>query len=268
MKNLTTKQKQIIMFILAGLLVVATFFFVWKPNAEKVSTINGENSKLENQVHYLESLQTKVTELEQESQEKEKEMNEYLSCFAPKITLEKSIYYIYMMSIDSEISVTSIEPGNEEKFFENGQMVSDATSANGNGANKDASDKTMTKEQLKEKKPINQMAGKRAIYSVGVQGAYDNVMSALDWIRDHDENMSLGATTLAYDSGTGELSGKIEIVFYSMFGNGIEYEAPDLSGFKFGEDNIFGTFLADNSESGEDDGSEEDDSEEDTSEEE
>lgn len=257
MKKLTTKQKQIILFVAAGLLLVATIFFVWSPNSDKVSEIETENSKLENQVHYLESLQTRVTELEQQSQEKEKEMNDYLSCFAPKITLEKSIYYIYMMSIDSEIKVTSIEPGNEEKFFENGQSVSDATTNSSNSGAND-SEKTTVEIQEKEKKPINQMIGKRATYTVGVQGAYDNVMSALDWVRDHDENMSLGATTLAYDSGTGELAGTIQVVFYSMLGNGVEYEAPDLSGFKFGEDNIFGTFLSDNSEESDEDTSEED----------
>lgn len=241
MKKLTTKQKQIILFIAAGLLVICTFMFVWTPNLDKVSGIENENAKLENQVQYLQSLQTKVTELEQQSQKKESEMNEYLSCFAPKITLEKCIYYIYMMSIDSEVKVTSIEPGNEEKYFEGGQVVA---AANANSSQQEQ-EKNMTEEQLKEKKSIDQMVGKRATYKIGIQGPYDNVMSALDWVRDHEENMSLGATTLAYDSGTGELSGSIQIIFYSMLGNGESYKAPDLSGFKFGEDNIFGTFLSD-----------------------
>ena len=239
MKKLTTKQKQILLFIAAGLLIICTFMFVWTPNLDKVSEIENENSKLENQVQYLQSLQTKVTELEQQSQKKESEMNEYLSCFAPKITLEKCIYYIYMLSIDTEIKVTSIEPGNEEKYFEGGQVVSEAH------PDSSQQEKNITDEELKEKKSIDQMVGKRATYTVSLRGPYDNVMSALDWVRDHDENMSLGATTLAYDSGTGELSGSIQIIFYSMLGNGESYKAPDLSGFKFGEDNIFGTFLSD-----------------------
>lgn len=255
MKKLTTKQKQILLFIAAGLLIIGTFMFVWTPNLDKVSEIETENTKLENQVRYLESLQTKVTELEQQSQKKESEMNEYLSCFAPKITLEKCIYYIYMLSLDSEIKVTSIEPGNEEKYFESGQIVSDANTSN------TEQEKNMTEEQLKEKKSIDQMVGKRATYKIGIQGPYDNVMAALDWVRDHEENMSLGATTLAYDSGTGELSGTIQIIFYSMLGNGESYKAPDLSGFKFGEDNIFGTFLSDanaDDESAEDEDTSED----------
>lgn len=254
MKKLTTKQKQILLFAAAGLLVICTFMFVWTPNLDKVSEIETENTKLENQVQYLQSLQTKVTELEQQSQKKESEMNEYLSCFAPKITLEKCIYYIYMMSLDSEIKVTSIEPGNEEKYFESGQVVAAANNS------QQEEEKNLTEEQLKEKKSIDQMVGKRATYKIGIQGAYDNVMSALDWVRDHEENMSLGATTLAYDSGTGELSGTIQIIFYSMLGNGESYKAPDLSGFKFGEDNIFGTFLSDENtdESAEDEDTSED----------
>ena len=239
--KLTIMQKKIILIVASVLVLLGTYMFVYQRNMDTVTEVETANSKLENQVNYLQSLQTKVTELEQQSQEKETEMNDYLDCFAPKITLEKCIYYIYMMSVDSEIKVTSIEPGNEEKFFDTGKIV--------NGADTSATpekEKKTQEETVIEKKKIGQMVGKKARYTVGLTGSYDNVMGALDWIRDHDENMSLGATTLAYDSGTGELSGTIEIMFYSMQGNGATYEEPDLSGFSFGEDNIFGTFLNDN----------------------
>lgn len=240
--KLTINQKRILLIVASVVLLLCTYMFVYQRNMDTVSEVEAGNSKLENQVNYLQSLQTKVTELEQQSQEKEKEMNDYLECFAPKITLEKCIYYIYMMSVDSEIKVSSIEPGNEEKFFENGKSVVAADSSS------ESQDSKNVQEEIVEKKKINQMLGKSATYTVGLTGSYDNVMGALDWIRDNDENMSLGATTLAYDSGTGELSGTIEMIFYSMQGNGTTYEAPDLSGFSFGEDNIFGTFLGEGSD--------------------
>lgn len=247
--NLSTKNKSILLVALGVVILVLVFLFVYQKNMDKVASVEAQSETLENQVKYLQSLQTQVAELEQDSQEKETEMSNYLDKFAPKITLEKSIYYIYMMSVDTEVTVSAIEPGNSATFFEKGNVVEkteDTANTENTEEQKTSTVKEENEEALNEKKTIDQMTGKMATYKITLSGEYDKVMAALDWVRDHDENMSLGATSFAYDSGTGELAGTMDINFYSMQGNGATYEEPDLTGFKFGEDNVFGTFLKDN----------------------
>ena len=52
----------------------------------------------------------------------------------------------------------------------------------------------------------------------------------------------MGGISLSFDSSTGRLTGTLKVNFYSLNGNGVPYEEPDISGIVIGNKDVFGTF--------------------------
>lgn len=246
MKSLSPERKKILYLVGAILIIVLTYFFVYQKNMDRVLDYEMQNSKLTNRVQYLQSLQPQVTELEAATEVKTEKIEEYTQGFAPVLTQEKAIYHIYSMSISSNVRVTSVEVGNTVDFYKSaqvGKIENAETQATNEQNSQESGNETAQPEETDTdtKLPLEQMTGSMMTYTVGIEGSYKSIMSAMDWVRKNDEHMSIGATNIAYDSSTGKLTGTMDVNFYAMKGNGKAYEEPPTSGFSFGEKNVFGT---------------------------
>lgn len=242
MSKLGVNKRKAIYLGTAILLIVLTYFFVYQRNMEQISEMEESNRKLGNQINYLQGLQPLVEKMEKESDSKVKEVNQFVSSFAPKLTQEKALYHIYKMTVATGVKVTSIEVGNSVVFYNDAKLTQETEAAKENAAGQDnGSESGETSAVASEQKPLDKMKGTMIVYTVGITGSQKKCMKALDWIAGNKEKMAVGATSLAYDSSTGELSGTIDINFFAMEGNGVKYEEPNLSGIQFGVDNIFGT---------------------------
>ncbi|MBR0119170.1 MAG: hypothetical protein IJM01_03450 [Eubacterium sp.] len=230
------------LLIIAGLLVcVLTYFFVYQPNADEVTSLESESSKLQAEVNRLTSMQVAMEQLRPLAEQHEAEMDLYFAEYPSRMTEQKALYNIYRMMVDTGMRVTSIQPSRDMTFMQRGQIVpigeavmsENTEAATGPAASAEISPET--------KVPIPEIIGKYATYQMTIIGKKSEVYDALDWISENFEHMSVGNVALSFDSSTGKLSGTIDVNFYSMNGNGIAYVEPDISGIDLGSEDIFGT---------------------------
>lgn len=76
---------------------------------------------------------------------------------------------------------------------------------------------------------------------VGYNTSYDGFKNMVEHIYDHKNRMSINSYTLAYDEGTGLLTGSVLVDMYYVTGTDKQYTQQNLSGVSIGTDNIFGT---------------------------
>ncbi|MEE3468747.1 MAG: hypothetical protein VZQ83_09940 [Eubacterium sp.] len=230
------------LLIIAGLMVcVLTFFFVYQPNSEEIVDLEGQSSKLQSEVTRLNGLQALADQMRPTAETHETEMDMYFAEYPSRMTEQKAIYNVYRMMVDTGMRVTSIQPSKDMTFLSNGQMVGideSVMSENTEAATGAAAAAEISPET---KVPVNEIIGKHTSYQLAVIGKKSEVYDALDWISQNSEHMSVGNVALAFDGSSNKLTGTMEVIFYSMNGNGIAYIEPDISGITIGSKDIFGT---------------------------
>lgn len=241
-RGLTIKQKRLI-FILSGVLIfLLTFFLVFQKNMEKVSKLQTKNVELSGQVDFLSNLQIRINEMKVTTEEKQQQIDKYASEYPCKMTQQKVISNLYHMWQDTHMELRSIKPGTERIFFKDGQFIalSEEDTTDGEGAQD--TEISAVEKNPETKVPFNQMVGKVTSYELEVSGTRKQILKAFDWISENPEHMSLSAISLSFDTSTGKLTGALKINFYSLNGNGVPYEEPDISGITIGNKDVFGTF--------------------------
>ena len=238
MSNIAKKA----LLIVAGLLVCAlTYFFVFQPNQDEITALEAESNKLQSEVNRLTGMQVAMEQLRPLAEQHESEMDLYFAEYPSRMTEQKAIYNVYRMMVDTGMRVTAIQPSKDMTFMQRGQLVrgenavmsTNTEAATGAGASAEISPET--------KVPINEIIGKHTVYQLAVIGKKSEVYDALDWISNNSEHMSVGNVALSYDTSTNKLTGTMQIVFYSMNGNGIAYVEPDITGITIGSEDVFGT---------------------------
>lgn len=259
---MTINQKRAVLIIAGLLLLVCTFFFIWQPNSDKILEIERETSQYQSQINFLSTLQMKVNQMKEEAPEYEKLTKAFTDTFPSKMTQPKAIYNVYKMMKSTGIRVTAIAPGEEQVFIRNGNISgsedgsgSSTAGSSGTGSSSVSSvpsgdgiqsDATSPSAEDVEKFPenevtLNRMVGKVTPYQLTITGTLKQVNSAIDWIADNKEKMSVTDISLTYDSATGKLSGNLTVNYYALNGNGKTFVEPDIHDIMIGSKNIFGT---------------------------
>ena len=113
-----------VLLVIAGLLVCAlTYFFVFQPNLDETTALEAESSKLQNEVNRLTALQVEVEQMRPLSQQHESEMDLYFAEYPSRMTEQKAIYNVYRMMVDTGLRVTSLQPGRDMTFMQDGVLV-------------------------------------------------------------------------------------------------------------------------------------------------
>lgn len=240
-KGLTIKQKRLI-FILSGVLVILlTFFLIFQKNMKKVSDLETKNVELSGQVDLLSNLQIQINEMQTTTKERQQKIEKYASEYPCKMTQQKVISSLYHMWKDTGMELRSIKPGEERIFFKEGKLIDLSTEGESSGEAQDTEISEVEKNP-ETKVPFHLMIGKVTAYEIEVSGTRKQILKAFDWISKNPEHISLSEIGLSFDKSTGKLTGNIKVLFYSLNGNGVPYEEPDISGITIGNKDVFGTF--------------------------
>ena len=244
-KGLTTNQKRAILIISGILIVLGVFLLIYQKNVERVTELELDTSKKTNQVNFLSKLQTLVNEMQETTEQDQKEIATYSQEYPCKMTQQKAISNIYAWSKNSGIQLKAVNPGTEKTFFKNGEFMN--LSEEADSGTSDQSQSQDNEEAPAEKNPetkfaVNEMVGKVTNYEVELTGTRKQVLKAVDWIKNNPEHMALSAVNLSFDSSTGKLTGSFVVNFFSLNGNGKPYEEPDISSIVLGNKDVFGTF--------------------------
>lgn len=239
--GMTTKQKRLILILSGVLILILTFFLVFKKNMDNVSKLKTKNVELSGQVDFLSNLQIRINEMKESTEEKQQQIEKYASEYPCKMTQQKVISNLYHMWQDTHMELRSIKPGTEQIFFKDGQFLDLSAEGESTGEAQDTEISAVEKNP-ETKVSFNQMVGKVTSYELEVSGTRKQILKAFDWISENPEHMSLSEIALSFDSSTGKLTGTLQVNFYSLNGNGVPYEEPDISGITIGNNDVFGTF--------------------------
>jgi len=248
--KLSSKQIKIIYIIVTVIVVLCAYFFVFRTNMDNVSEKEDQTTQLNRQINSIEALQPQLVKLETTVPVAKEQMNQFVNKFQPILTQEHVLFNIYDMSVDSEVGINSVAPGAISTFFTKGkvalvtnnasQKISEELTNGTFDKNKQTAIANATQELVK-KEDISQMVGRVTTYQLSFTGTYDHIMDALDWIsKNSSENMSLGSSSLTFDSSSGKVTCQCAVNFFSLAGNGVTYKAPKTSDFSFGIKKIFG----------------------------
>lgn len=238
--GIQTKHKRLILMISGALIFLLSFLLIFQKNMEETTKIQTENVDLSGQIDFLTELQIRVNKMKATTQKKQKEIEKYTQEYPCKMTQQKVISNLYQLKVDTGMDLLSIKPLSEAIFFKGGQFVSlQANKGTSEGQNTKVSEVEKNPEM---KVPLTQMIGKTTSYDVEVIGTRKQILKAFDWISKNKEHMALTDISLSFDTSTGKLTGTISISFYSLNGNGVPYEEPDISGIILGNKDVFGSF--------------------------
>lgn len=236
--KLTLTQMRVLLLLGALLLIVLTYFLVFQKNMERADEYDSMTRTENERILYLTELEKKADSLEIYTSLYTGDIDNFIRSFPVKMTQQKSIYLIYNMMIDTDITIESVVPGSAVPFYYKGQVLDDASQQN--QAQVDyANGEPMSEITVVD---MEEMIGSVASYTMNVSGTTKQIFNALDWIRNSEEKMSVGNVSLRFDSSSGQLKGTIGVNFYCMLGNGVPYKEPDVSIFEYGMKKLFGEF--------------------------
>lgn len=213
MSNLTAKQTQYLFIALVVIIFIVAFRFGYRPIMDKTNEIKEQNKELQLKVDELTEVMENEAKYREELETAKTGVDNIAKKYPPGITPQKSLVMLKELETETKMRVSTIAFGQPENIYT-------STFVNENEENVIANKKNMT---------IN--------YSV----SYEGFKSAIDFLNENVDRMSISNFTAAYNQETGLLSGTMNINQYYVTGLGREYEEPAVGDVSLSVNNIFNT---------------------------
>lgn len=215
-------NKNLLIYVAAfgALLMVLVYFFVYQKFVEQAEAIEASNRTLSERVSELKVYYDNREVYLRDTQVAEQLIDELLTMYPADTREEDAIILAVQIQRESGATFQSIN-------MENGEVIH-AVSADTVAA---AASEKYTQEI--------QFCDMNATYANEV--SYSGLKSMIQAILNSSNR--IGIQNIAYSGGDAEnpnLSGHLDLVFYSATGTGKEYVAPDIVPYLAGMDNIFG----------------------------
>lgn len=232
MNNLSSTAKKVIIIAAGALVLLLAIFLVFRPNLDKKATLENEIKDINNQIMYLQGLESICAELRENSDELLAETEDILHRFPASMPQEKVYYEIHKMIKETGVSVSSVSVSEPTSIYTGTNYVVPEEGA-----------ETPEEGETEFTEPsINDMVGNAVDCTFPLSGTEKQIMNTIEWFDDHEEFTSLSNVSLSFDSTTGQLSGSMTAQFYSLEGMGRVSDSLSIPGIGLGNPNIFGTF--------------------------
>lgn len=273
--NVSIRDKKILLMFLGILLLVLSYFFVYKGQMEEASVIENENVTLQTRLsELLEMAKNKEFYIE-ETEAMHAKIQEYCSVFPKDIRPEDGIVLSQNMEKSLDMQISSVGLGEKEFISsldgkteeERGEEFEETLMEQGAAA---------TEEQIAEieetegisREDAELKAAQQAEMNAAVDAAvdfisssfspvlyrtqdtlqfvstYESLKNAVKYLGQQSGRMTLNNVNASFDSATGNLTGSMTVNLYSMTGTPNIYSEPDAGKVAYGTDNIFGTIEA------------------------
>lgn len=224
-----------------GILVaVGAYFLVYKKCNERTDALNAENYQLQQEVDHLQDLADHKQEYLDETAFMQTEIDNIIAKFGPEFKPEDEILYALALEDSYDVTIKSMQftpampievavPVAEVAQTDDGTAVEDVAA---DGA-VDVSTET----------PAQETAPQKLLYSspisISMVATYNSIKDIITKIVTDQDRKSIESLTLTFDSETGDLAGSMSFNMYSMTGTGKEYVIPEVTGVRYGSNNIF-----------------------------
>ncbi len=189
---------KIILFLLAVLIVGATYMYVYKPNMDDKAAIESEISTLETRLADLQAKEAHRDEYIAQTEDYKQAFAEIVKYFPATLDQEISVMFIKGIEEvhDGEFLIGSTGLGRTESFYTlgSGETVYDC---------------------------------QKAAFPITYSGSYDGVQQFMDYIMSYKYRMNISSVNISYDAATDTCSGSITMNAFCV--NGDDREADKVN---------------------------------------
>lgn len=200
---------KIIILLLCGLIGIATYMYVYKPNKDETDSLKSE----------CETLEAKLSDL----QEKDKHRQEYIDMTETYYADFEEEVKNFPATLDNEITVMFIK-GIEDNFNQEFLIANAGLPV------------------PSEYYTLGGVEGSYTCYSravpISYTGNYENVKQFIEYIMEYKYRMNISSINIAYDAENDVATGSIVMNQYCVFGNDRTPDTVDLD-VNLGVDNLF-----------------------------
>ncbi len=261
MSKLSDRDLKVIYVVLMLVVVALAYFFAVKPNMEKRASVEEEVTQLETRLNELRAKEANVETIRTETEDMNKSITLKCNEFPSQTTSQTAYKMVDDLMKKSKIEVSSIALSMNDIFFAGSGDVAEVIAAQEAGTDTSAGTDTAAAEgeqtgdaqgeETSEEEGIQNtsiqlenLIGYRSAVTLSFEGKPKEIQDAIEFIKASSAQgtrMTLGNISLAFDSGTGGLTGSMIIYMYALDGNGRKFENPTFS-IGHGRTEMFGTF--------------------------
>ena len=254
MKGVNGKQIFTYVVIFAILGVVAAYFLGYKKNMEKTTSLQTSNSELESRVTALKGYYDEQKKYLDAMAEMKPKVDKVLSKYVSDVREEDQIMQAVISQKQAEVQYDNINLAKKEVMLSIPQDV-----VKGAAIEKYQNKISFAKKSTTYKNTLDYHNLKKIIqsifdseYHIGIRGITyvkgEAVESKLLGIVDEETGEIVYVTDSAMDEKVGVLNGSLDLDFYYVSGNGVEYKKPDMKEYVSGTEDFFALVTAEEEE--------------------
>lgn len=245
MKGINGKQIFTTVVLFSVLIVVAVYFLVYQKNMDKTEALVSSNESLENRVNSLKTYYDNQQMYKDDMAKMEPEMDEILSKYVSDVREEDQIMQAVISQRVAEIYYDSINMKDKKEM-----LTIPAEVVQGANVEKYQDEIVFAEKGASYANKLDYHNLKTMIqtlfdseYNIGIKGISYSSGEATESIIHGVLNQETGEVTYIKDKSedrkVGILSGTLELVFYYVEGNGVEYTKPEMQEYISGTEDFF-----------------------------
>lgn len=228
---MSAKERNLLIVLAGVLLLILSYFFVYKPKIEENQTIMAENDTLSARVTELKSLIENQPFYEGEIARIDADVKKMLTDYPSWLMYENGIMDVVDLEHFTNTEISTLTVG-VPMYVSIGATVSENASA-------EAADTTDTT-------AVSAAASKYQLFDVQTNvvysSSYEDTKNLINMIAQADDKRSIQNFSATYDATTGLLTGTIDFDSYFIVGQDEKAYVPaNIPPLTHGVDNIFGT---------------------------
>lgn len=270
MSKLTNTQKMLICVLVDVLLVAIVWIFAFTPLGDKCVAAENDITTLQSDIDRLQSLVDQKEAFIEKTQVLNADTETIIDKYGPGNTPEKILMFLVDLSKEANMTIPSISFGEETNVtvLSDGTPLSEASAdgsadaSSSDGSSSDSSSDTSSDSSGSDSSSDQSGADASAdgsgdensgavkaseyyLYNYPVtfsfNVSYSGLKTAVQYIEDYGERMTIDDISVAYDDSTGRLTGTMALNMYTMTGTPKAYLAPAIDNMKLGVANLFGS---------------------------
>lgn len=219
MKKVSSKQAMMYVVLLGILLLIGVYFLVYKSYTDKAAAIETSNMVLNKRVAELKEYYDNMEGYNQEIELMQAEIRNVLGQFPPDVMEEDMIVLALDTMKNASVEYTNINMGDREALR---NIPAEIVQAAG----------------MEELSLELVFVERKGVYVNDT--VYQSLKECINTINNSDNRLAITNIAYSRNEDTGELTGTIQVSFYSIIGTGREYEPQNLANYASGLSELFG----------------------------
>jgi len=244
--NTNKSQIPLLLGFLGILVAVCAFIFIYRPLSAKTEALDIENVMLLDKAAKYQELADQKEGFLSEIERMNSEMTGILDEYSTGLIREDQIMYMANLQkrFSADLLVDLFTMGDSEELLfgtTDGTVATDGTTTAPDPAAVDVATTTSTSAYVEPTATDNGIHMFKNTIDSSFSVTYKGLKDVLDYINGLGTRKNITAIGLAFDSGTGNLSGTMTLNQYYLTGTEGIYTPSSIPAMMTGLDNIFGT---------------------------